>query len=179
MAIKKSCLQDWREVRRLQAIELKRRGWKQRYIAEALGVTKGAVSQWMTTANEQGDEALLARPRPGVPPKLTQEQKHLIPDLLSHGAEAYGFRGDVWTCARVAKVIEIEFGVSYTKSHVSRLLKALDWTPQKPLERALQRDESAIVRWRTEVWPELKKRQYWRVEPWYWWMNRVFTCCQQ
>jgi transposase len=48
------------------------------------------------------------------------------PDFLSHGAEAYGFRGEVWTCARVANVFEEEFGVTYHRGHVARLLKALD-----------------------------------------------------
>ena len=38
---------DWREGRRLRAWELKREGWKQQEIADALGVSKGAVSQWM------------------------------------------------------------------------------------------------------------------------------------
>jgi transposase len=85
-------------------------------------------------------------------------QKRLIPDFLWHGAEAYGFRGEVWTCARVAKVIQQEFGVSYHRGHVSRLLKALGWTPRTPVVRALQRDEVEIERWRVEVWPELRKR---------------------
>jgi hypothetical protein len=40
-----------------------------------------------------------------------------------HGAEAYGFRGDVWTCPRVAQVIEWEFGIRYHRDHVSRMLK--------------------------------------------------------
>jgi transposase len=80
----------------------------------------------------------------------------LIPDFLGHGAEAYGFRGEVWTCARVAKVIEEEFGVSYHRGHVSRLLRELDWTPQMPIARAIQRDEQEIERWRVEVWPRLK-----------------------
>jgi transposase len=80
----------------------------------------------------------------------------LVPDFLSHGAEAYGFRGEVWTCARVAKVFEEEFGVSYHKSHVSRLLKELGWTPQMPIARAIQRDEREIERWRAEAWPLLK-----------------------
>jgi predicted transcriptional regulator len=35
----------WKEVRRLQAWTLKQRGWRQRQIAEALGVSEGAVSQ--------------------------------------------------------------------------------------------------------------------------------------
>ena len=81
-----------------------------------------------------------------------------LPDLLSHGAEAYGFRGELWTCQRVAEVIREEFGVSYHKAHVSRLLKALRWTPQVPVERASQRDEAASEAWRVEVWPALKKR---------------------
>jgi hypothetical protein len=102
----------------------------------------------------------------------------MIPDFLSHGAEAYGFRGDLWTCARVAKVIAQEFSVSYHKAHVSRLLKEVEWTPQKPIDRALQRDEAAIARWRIEVWPELKKKRLWNTEPLFWWMNRDFTCCQ-
>jgi transposase len=81
----------------------------------------------------------------------------MIPEFLSHGAEAYGFRGEVWTCARVAQVIQQEFGVLYHKAHVSRLLKELDWTPQKPILRATQRDEHAIARWRCETWPDIKK----------------------
>ena len=97
-------------------------------------------------------------PRRGVTPKLTPEQIRLIPDFLWHGAEAYGFRGEVWTCDRVAGVIREEFGVSYSKSQVSRLLKRLGWTPQVPITRAIQRDEEAIERWRVESWPELKER---------------------
>ena len=57
---------------------------------------------------------------------------------------------------RVAKVVEEEFGVSYHKSHVSRLLKELGWTPQMPIARAIQRDEQEIERWRAEAWPRLK-----------------------
>lgn len=149
---------DWKEQRRLQAWSLKRQGWQQKDIATALGVTPGAVSQWMGVADAQGQGALRAHPHPGRPPALTPDQRRQIPELLSHGAEAYGFRGEVWTCPRLRQVIEGEFKVSYHQSHVARLLKALKWTPQMPVERATQRDEAAIARWRAEVWPEVKKR---------------------
>jgi transposase len=131
-------------------------GWKQCDIAAALDASEAAVSQWLTKAHRDGPAALLARPGPGHPAKLEPDQLRLVPDFLSHGAEAYGFRGEVWTCARVAKVIEEEFGVSYHKGHVSRLLKELDWTPQMPITRAIQRDEPEIERWRAEVWPRLR-----------------------
>jgi transposase len=148
---------DWREARRKRAFELKAQGWRQADIARALGVSEAAVSRWVIGV-EQGPDAWRARPRGHKAARLSGEQLSKLPDLLSHGAEAYGFRGELWTCRRVAEVIREEFGVSYHKAHVSRLLKALRWTPQVPAERASQRDEAAIEEWRVEVWPALKKR---------------------
>src|SRR4051812_36716497 len=147
-----------REWRRLRALELKGRGWHQRDIAEALGVREETVSRRLARAREGGPEALFAHPSPGRPPKVPPEQKRLVPEFLWHGAEAYGFRGRVWTRARIARVIEEEFGVCYHKGHVGRLLQELRWTPQVPIRRAIQRDEEAIRRWRDEVWPELFRR---------------------
>jgi transposase len=142
----------------LRALHLKQQGWYQRDIAEALGVSEVSVSHWLARARDGGPEALWTRSAPGHPPKLTAGQKRLIPEFLWHGAEAYGFRGAVRTCARIARVIEEEFGIRYHKGHVSRLLRELRWTPQVPIRRALQRDEEAIRRWRAEVWPELRRR---------------------
>lgn len=150
---------NWKEARRKRALELKQQGWKQRAIAVAFGVSESTVSKWVANMDKLGDEAWRIKPYGHRPPKLPPEHLRMIPDLLSHGAEAYGFRGEVWTCARVRAVIREEFGVSYHKAHISRLLKALCWTPQIPLERASQRDEEAISRWRIEVWPVLKKRR--------------------
>ena len=145
----------------MRALELSRRGWTQRDIADALGASKGAVSQWLAAARGAGPEALVSHTdRRGVAPRLTPEQVRLIPDFLWHGAEAYGFRGDVWTCGRVAGVIREEFDVSYSKSQVSRLLRRLGWTPQVPITRAIQRDEGAIARWRDESWPALTARAH-------------------
>src|SRR4051812_28961777 len=85
---------DWREGRRLRAFELKERGWKQTQIADALGVTEGAVSQWMKRAQEEGVEGLKHKPAPGATPRLSEEERAKLPELLARGAQAYGFRGD-------------------------------------------------------------------------------------
>ena len=142
----------------MRALDLARRGWKQRDIAVALDASKGAVSRWLAAARRGGPEALRSHPAPGAVAKITPEQFRLIPDFLWHGAEAYGFRGDVWTCERVAGVLLEEFGVSYSGSQMSRLLKRLGWTPRVPITRAIQRDEPAIARWRVESWPALKEK---------------------
>jgi transposase len=149
---------DWREARRLRAWELKQQGWSQAAIAKALGVTPGAVSQWMKRAAAGGIAALRRRVAPGPRPKLTAEQRARLPELLTRGAEAYGFPGDVWTTQRVATVIEREFGVRYHPAHVSRLLRAVGWSVQKPVTRATQRDEAAIDAWYRERWPALRKK---------------------
>src|SRR5512147_3240783 len=94
------------EWRRYCPLYLKRRGWVQRDIAEALDVSEVALSGWLARARDGGPEALRARPAPGRPPRLSPAQRSSIPELLGHGPEAYGFRGQVWTCARVARVIQ-------------------------------------------------------------------------
>jgi transposase len=148
---------DWREWRRMRAWQLSQDGWPRRMIAEALGVTRMSVCHWLTAGRQGGCDALLSLLRAGPAGKLLPGQRELIADCLWHGAEAYGFRGDLWTCGRVARVIEEEFGVRYHPGHVSRILKEIGWTPQVPITRAIQRDEQAIARWRQRNWPELKR----------------------
>jgi transposase len=154
---------DWRQIRRYRALELKREGWTREEIADALSVSERSVSKWMRTVREKGETGLLARPHLGATPKLSKKQQALLPGFLAQGASTYGFRGEVWTCARIALVIEWEFGVSSHKAHVSRLLKELDWTPQQPMTRDQRRNEQEIAHWRAEVWPALKKKRGARV----------------
>ena len=149
--------QNWNEGRRLQAWQLKQRGWSQRQIAAALGVSEGAVSQGMTRAREGGPAALRRRPSPGAPRRLPCAQLARLPDLLHRSAAAYGFRGAVWTRSRVAAVMRLEFGVTSHPTHGGRLCKATRWSPQKPVRRARQRDEAAISRWREDTGPAIKR----------------------
>ncbi len=151
---------DWREERRKRAWILKEEGWQQQDIASALGVSEGAVSHWI----KRGIEALKAHPPKGVSPRLTAEQKAQIPELLATGAEAYGFRGDVWTASRVAEVIKQTFGVRYHRDHVGKLMREAGWSRQKPVERASQRNEEALKNWSEERWPQIKKKPS-RTEP--------------
>lgn len=149
---------DWREARRFRAWELAQQGWKQKDIAAALGVTQGAVSQWLTRARATGQAALRRQPPPGRTPKLTPEQRAHLPALLERGPEAWRFRGNVWTRTRIGIVIQETFGVRYDPAQLGRSMRALRWSPQQPVRRARQRHEDVINRWRETDAPERKQR---------------------
>lgn len=148
--------QDWKEYRRFRALALHERGRSGAEIAEVLGVTTAAVSQWLVAARERGPEALRSKKAPGATPKLTAEQFDMLPKLLERNPAEYGFTGEAWSCPRVVELVRREFGVTYHPAHMSRILKRLGFTPQKPVRRASQRDEPAIEAWREQRWPELK-----------------------
>lgn len=149
---------DWREGRRFRAWELHQQGWTQLQIADALGVTQGSVSKWLTRAKIQGVAALRRKKASGPLARLSEDQRAQLITLLNQGAQAFGFRGAVWTRGRVATLIKRTFGVSYHVSHVGRILKALRFSRQQPIRRARQRNAQAIQEWREHDAPALKKK---------------------
>jgi transposase len=150
--------QGWREYRRRRVWEMYGQGYTQRAIAQALGLSQGGVSQILQRVRAEGEAALRGRKAPGGQAKLTLAQKGRLLEMLAQGAEAFGFHGDVWTCERVAHLIETEFGVHYHADYIGPLLRSCGWSVQKPTVRATQRDEAAIQQWLTERWPEVKKK---------------------
>lgn len=151
---------DWAEGRRLRAFDLAQQGWKQQDIAAALGVTPGAVSQWLKRARDGGGrDAVRTVPQPGGTPKVSAAQRQQIPVLLARGAEACGFLGAVWTTKRIATVIMETFGVRYHPAHISRLMRQLRQSNQVPTVQAAQRNPAAVQAWYAERWPALKKRR--------------------
>ncbi len=66
--------EDWKEGRRLRAWDLVQESWKQKDIAKALGVSKGAVSQWVKRAKVEGRDGLRRHPAAGPQPRLSVEQ---------------------------------------------------------------------------------------------------------
>lgn len=132
------------ERRRQRAIALLKSGHPPKDVAERVGVDRRSVRRWHAAFRNGGEDTLKARKTPGRPPRLTSEQKRDLEEILLQGPKVSGFSTDLWTCARVAQVIQERFDVRYHADHVGRLLHALGWTPQKPERRAMERDEARI-----------------------------------
>lgn len=157
METQSSKSQNMREFRRLRAVELFDSGIKQVEIARVLGVTKGAVSQWLSVYRMKGLDALRYRKIAKKSCRLSEEQKNELCDLLGQGPEHFGYAGDVWTLPRIRELILHKFGIKYCLSSVCRILKKIDWTCQKPVVRAAQRNEETRENWLQEKWPQIKK----------------------
>lgn len=145
------------EVRRRIAANLLLDGMGIREVARLVEASCSSVKRWKDALDSGGPSALGPKQHPGREPLLTDNQKRTLLKLLERGPIAAGYDNEQWTCPRVAELIEQHFDVQYHVGHVWRLLRSLGWTWQKPEQRARERDEQAIQRWRDEDWPRIKK----------------------
>jgi len=153
------------EQRRLEAAELLRQGLQQAEVARRVGVHRQSVSRWAQELKQGGKRALRKAGRAGRRPRLHPEDLRRIEKALQRGPEALGYETSLWTAWRVADLIERECGVKYHPSQAWRILRQLGWSCQRPVGRAMERDEEKIRRWKRERWPEIKKKPKKRAEP--------------
>jgi transposase len=145
--------------RREHAIRLWRDGKRPALIARALSASRSSVSRWIQTYACEGGDGLEAKPIPGRPSHLSSKQRPKLEQLLLKGPLAAGYKTDLWTLNRIAKLIKHHFKVVYHPGHVWKVLQHLGWSCQKPERRATQRNEAAIAHWKRYKWPQIKKKQ--------------------
>ncbi len=145
------------ERRRLRAARFLGKGCTEAETARKVGVHRQSVSRWARQLAAGGREALRKAPQPGRKPRLSEADRRRIVAGLKRGPEALGYETGLWTSWRVADLIERQCEVQYTNVHVWRILRELGWSCQRPVGRALERNEKAIRRWKQVRWPEVKK----------------------
>ena len=152
------------EARRLQGARLLQRGVRPAEVARRAGVSRTSVGRWASTLAANGVRALRKAPRTGRPPALSEVEKKRLVAALEAGALAQGYSTGLWTLRR-AGLIEKISGEQYSEPGVWRLLRALNFSCQRPAGRATKRDEDAIRRWKKKRWPALKKTAPGNAEP--------------
>ena len=146
------------EQRRLKAARLFDQGVSQAEVARRLGVHRQSVNRWHQAWKSKGTSALRQAGRAGRKPRLQPAQLEQVRRGLKAGPEALGYGTGLWTIWRVADLIERETGQKYHPGHVWKILRSLGWSCQRPVGRAIQRDEGAIQTWKKVRWPEIKKK---------------------
>lgn len=100
---------------------------------------------------------MLAKPIPGRPPKVSDEEMRWIAQAVrNHTLQKFGFEYALWTLSLIAQLINRQFGKSLSLAAVSRVLKLLGFSVQKPLYQAWQQNATMVRRWETETYPEFR-----------------------
>jgi transposase len=146
------------EQRRFKAVKLFDHDLNNSEIGRRLQVSNQTVSRWRKEYQQGGDSALRRAGRAGRRPCLDAADKARLVDLLHQGPERLGYETPLWTCERVAELIEKNFDVDYHPGHVWRILRQLNWSVQQPVGRALERNPALIEEWKRKRWPEIKKK---------------------
>src|SRR3954471_9268539 len=146
---------------RLMAIERVRDGERPSSVIASFGFNRTTIYRWLEVASKPGVglSALRSRPATGRPRSLTQRQEQQVFRWVNgRDPRQYGLDFGLWTRSLVAALIERKFGIRLGVTAVGELLAKLGLTPQKPLQRAYQRDPEAIEKWQREQFPAIAKQ---------------------
>ncbi|WP_435860567.1 IS630 family transposase [Streptomyces prasinus] len=148
-----------REAVRMRAAELFAAGVGAPEAARQLRVSPKSACQWRRDWAAGGTAALVSTGPGGQRCRLGPARRGKLAAMLEQGPAAHGWDEDqVWTGARAATLIGRTFHLSYSVSGATRLMHRLGFTPQMPVRRAAERDETAVTAWREGTWPEVKTR---------------------
>ena len=150
---------DQLQQRRFRAAKLFARGLGKAAVARRVNVSAQSSGRWYAIWQAQGTDGLKKAGRAGRKPRLVSAQLRQIERALRQGPQALGYDTPLWTAPRIADLIQRQTGVRFHADHVYRLLQKLGWSCQRPVGRALERDEHAIRRWKRQRWPEIKKKR--------------------
>jgi len=143
---------------RLMAVERVRDGERASAVISSYGFNRTTIYKWLAVASIPGKglKALRSRPATGRPRTLTpRQEKQVFTWVNGKDPRQYGLDFGLWTRAMVASLIESKFAIQLGLTAVGELLAKLGLTPQKPLERAYQRNPEAIEKWKRESFPAI------------------------
>jgi len=148
------------EALRLMAMERLAEGEAASAVMASFGFCRTTIYKWQRKARgRKGLEALRSRIGSGRPRKLTAGQERKVLGWVNgKDPRQYGFDFGLWTRAMVGRLVEKKFAIHLSLASVGQLLGRLGLTPQKPLQRAYQRDPEAIAAWKSETFPKLAAR---------------------
>lgn len=149
---------EQKEERRLEGGRLLKVGKiSQAEIARQLGVSRATVNDWAKVVEGAGINGLKSRKARGVEAKLSEEQKQRLKKILKQGALRHGFPTDRWTLERVRQVLHEKFETRYHPKYLSRLLRQLGFSPQKPMPQAIEQEKELVQAWLEKDWTRIKK----------------------
>ena len=144
---------------RIRAVLQVEAGESPEVVIKALGFSRRCIYNWLAAYREGGLEALKAKKLEGRPTKLSGKQiQQLYGFIVNKTPLQFNFSFALWTCALIRELIRKRFDVHLSEVSVSRLMKKLGLSPQRPLFHAYQQDPAKVEAYLKEEYPKIKKR---------------------
>ena len=143
------------QVMRMQAIKAVQRGQSTTEDAKILGINRQTIYRWTATYLSGGQNALQAKPITGRSSKLTEEQMEWIAEAVRNDTP-HQYEFALWVLKIIGEPIKRQFDVKLSINSLSRTMKLLGFTAQKPLYQAWQQDDKLVRQWEYEIYPEIK-----------------------
>lgn len=145
------------EVRR-RAVSAVQEGQSPEVVAEAVGINRTTIYDWLAMYRRGGWSALEARKRGGRRAKLNGKAMGWIYRTVTmKNPLQLKFPFALWTCDMIRELIARRFGVKLSRTSVNRLLAQLGLSAQRPLWRAYQQNPQAVERWLKDEYPAIRE----------------------
>ena len=147
------------EEMRMLAVQRMAEGEHPDEVAASFGMNRSWAYKIRARAAEHGEQALRSIKGTGRPRTLTAAQEQRVLRWINgRNPMQYGFDFGLWTRNLVRELVHRKFDVTLSVTSIGAMLARLELTPQKPLQRAYQRDPEAIERWQRETYPAIAIR---------------------
>lgn len=149
------------EVLRIRAVRRVQDGESPETVSKAIGINRTTIYEWLSKYRAGGWDALKSRPTPGRVPQLNGKKMKWVFDVVTQkNPQQMKFEFALWTREMIQKLIKNRFGISLGLKSIGKLLAQLGITCQKPLYKAMQRNESLVREWLKKVYPGIKKKAF-------------------
>ena len=143
---------------RIRTVEQVQGGASPEKQAEALGLRRSTIYNWLAMYRSGGWDALKAKPLAGRPKKISGSRlEWLYKTVVGSSPLQHRFEFALWTRQMIRNLLWEQFRLKLSLTSVGRLLAQLGLTCQRPLFRASEQDDLKVQRWRRDDYPLIRK----------------------